>query len=90
MVNNNSFIRWLIDNYKDANNKFGDLAKDYIDDADENNLNISTYTGLKQRIKQLYGDNDLPSLKVLDDAYNIFKSSNKGSPPIEQTNEQRH
>ena len=80
MVNNISFIRWLIDNYKDANNKFGDLTKDYIDDAEENNLNISTYTGLKQRIKHLYGDDDLPSLKVLDDAYNIFKSSNKGSP----------
>ena len=77
MVNNKSFVKWLIDSYKDANNKYGVLVKDYIDDAEENNLNISTYTGLKQRIKHLYGDDDLPSLKVLDKAYNIFKSSKK-------------
>jgi len=78
MVNNKSFVKWLIDNYKDANNKYGDLAKDYINDAEENKLNISTYTALKQRIKQMHGNmQDLPSLKVLDEAYNIFKSSKK-------------
>lgn len=72
MPDNNLFVQWLIYNYKDIDNKIGDLVRDYIDDKKINKCHIKTYIGLRKRIKKF--NCNLEVLNALDEAYNIYKN----------------
>jgi hypothetical protein len=66
------FVSWLIKNYKNNDDPYGDLARDIMEDKKLNKFYIESYKNIRGKIQNINGDTT-DALKALDDAYKIFK-----------------
>ena len=66
-----TFIKWLIDTYKNADSPEGDLARDIIDDRKENNFRGTSYKSLIKRMESLGGSSHI--IKIAKDINEIYK-----------------
>ena len=67
-----TFIKWLIDTYKNEDSPKGDLARDVIDDRKNNNFRGISYNSLIKRMESLGGSSHI--IQIAKDINEIYKN----------------